>query len=82
LNIASQAKIKNRARRRVVKRRLLTGLEEVRKTVEYAEAMVLIKQKNELSRHRRTIVQQIKVLRGVSNVAVQVAQQDVGLEEQ
>lgn len=50
---------------------------ELRKTLEYAEAVLLIGQQCELDRHRGSIKEQLNALKRLSRAAVEVARRDI-----
>jgi hypothetical protein len=50
---------------------------ELRKTLEYAEAVSLIGQQRELDRHRVTVQKQLSALKRLSRAAVDVARSDI-----
>lgn len=53
---------------------------ELRKTLEYAEAVSLIGQQRELDRHRGFVKKQLGALQRLSRAAVDVARSDILLE--
>jgi hypothetical protein len=54
-----------------------TKISELRQTLEYAEALILLGQQRELDRHRSTIKQQLTALNRLSKGAVDVARNDM-----
>ena len=55
-------------------------ISELRKTLEYAEAVVLLVNQKELDQRRHTIKQQLTALKRLSRDAVEVAKKDVQLQ--